>query len=73
VKLINLQDYRNHNDISHIEFVVCDSAIVDDEGNPKVQEEVIKTGQLFDSLDTVKFFLGLRCVSPSTILCRQVK
>jgi hypothetical protein len=36
VKLINLQDYPNHKDISHIESVICDSAIVDDEGNPRV-------------------------------------
>jgi hypothetical protein len=30
VKLINLQDYPNNKDISHIESVVCDSAIMDD-------------------------------------------
>jgi hypothetical protein len=56
LKLINLQDYPNHKDISHIESVICDSAIVDDEGNPRVQEEVINTGQLFESLNVVKFF-----------------
>jgi hypothetical protein len=56
VKLINLQDYLNNKDISHIEYVICDSAIVDDEGNPRVGEEVIKTGQLFESLDAIKFF-----------------
>jgi hypothetical protein len=39
LKLINLQNYLNHKDISHIESVICDSAIVDDEGNPRVQEE----------------------------------
>jgi hypothetical protein len=44
VKLINLQDYTNHKDRSHIESAICDSAIVDDEGNPRVEEEVIKTG-----------------------------
>jgi hypothetical protein len=55
-KLINLQDYPNNKDISHIESVVCDSAIVDNEGNPRVGEEVIKTGQLFETLDDVKFF-----------------
>jgi hypothetical protein len=33
-----------------------DSTIVDDKGNPRVQEEVIKMGQLFGSLDAVKFF-----------------
>jgi hypothetical protein len=36
VKLINLQDYPNNKDISHIESVICDSAIVDNEGNPRV-------------------------------------
>jgi hypothetical protein len=56
VKLITLQDYPNNQDISHIKSVVCDSAIVDDEGNPMVGEEVIKTGQLFESLDAAKFF-----------------
>jgi hypothetical protein len=55
-KLINLQDYPNNKNISHIESVVCDSAIVDDEGNPRVGEKVIKTGQLFQTLDDVKFF-----------------
>ncbi len=44
LKHINLQDYLNHKDISHIESAVCDSAIVDDEGNPRVREEVIKKG-----------------------------
>jgi hypothetical protein len=43
VKLINLRDYPNK-DISHIESVVCDSAMVDDEGNSRVGEEVIKMG-----------------------------
>jgi hypothetical protein len=42
-KLINLQDYPNNKDISHIESAVCDSAIVDDEDNTRVGEEVIKT------------------------------
>jgi hypothetical protein len=46
----------NNKDISHIESGVCDSAIVDDEGNLRVREEVIKPGQLFETLDTVKFF-----------------
>jgi hypothetical protein len=41
-KLINLQDYPNNKDISHIESAVCDSAIVDDEDNTRVGEEVIK-------------------------------
>jgi hypothetical protein len=48
VKLINHQDYPKHKDLSHIEFAICDSAIVDDEGNPRVGKEVIKTGQLFE-------------------------
>jgi hypothetical protein len=55
-KLINLQDYLNNKDISHIESVVCDSAIVDDEGNSRVGEEVIKMGQQFEMLDDMKFF-----------------
>jgi hypothetical protein len=44
VKLINLRDYPNNNDISHIEFAVCDSAIVNDEDNSRVGEEVINMG-----------------------------
>jgi hypothetical protein len=36
LKHISLQDYLNHNDISHIGLVVCDSAIVDDEANLRV-------------------------------------
>jgi hypothetical protein len=48
LKQINLQEYPNHKDISRIRSVVCDSAIVDDEGNPRVQEEVINKGQLFE-------------------------
>jgi hypothetical protein len=55
-KLINLQDYSNNKDISHIESTIYDSAIVDDEGNPRVGEEVIKTGQLFEMLNDIKFF-----------------
>jgi hypothetical protein len=56
LKLINLQDYPNQKDISHIGSVVCDSAVVDDEGNPRVREEVKKKGQLFESLDTSSSF-----------------
>jgi hypothetical protein len=52
---INLRDYPNHKDISHIGSVVCDSAVVD-EGDPRVREEVIKKGEPFESLDAVKFF-----------------
>jgi hypothetical protein len=55
-KLISLQDYPNNKDISHIESAICDSAKVDDEGNPRVGEEVIKMGQLFETLDDIKFF-----------------
>jgi hypothetical protein len=62
-KLINLQDYPNNKEISHIESTICDSAIVDDEGNPRVGEEVIKTGQLFEVLDDVKFFFQDYAVS----------
>jgi hypothetical protein len=56
LKHINLQEYPNYKDISHIGSAVCDNAVVDDEGNPSVQEEVRKKGQLFESLDAVKFF-----------------
>jgi hypothetical protein len=56
LKLINLQDYLNHKNISHIESVVCGSAVVDDEGNPRVREDVIKKGQLFKLLDAIKLF-----------------
>jgi hypothetical protein len=73
LKHINLQEYPNYKDISHIGLAVCDSAVVDDEGNPRVQDEVIKKGQLLESLDADRFFSGLHCTSPSTILCGQVK
>jgi hypothetical protein len=56
LKHINFQDYPNHRNISHIGSTVCDSAVVDDEGNPMIQEEVIKKGQLFESLNVIKFF-----------------
>jgi hypothetical protein len=56
LKHINLQDYLNHKDISHIGSVICDSAVVNDDGNSRVQEEVIKKGRLFESFDAVKFF-----------------
>jgi hypothetical protein len=38
-KLINLQDYPNNKDISFIESIICDSAIVNDEGNPNKANE----------------------------------
>jgi hypothetical protein len=56
LKLINLQDYPNHKGISYIESIICDSAVVNVEGNPRVREEVIKKGELFESLDVVKLF-----------------
>jgi hypothetical protein len=42
LKHITLQDYLNHKDVSQIGSALCDSVIVDDEGNLRVQEEVIK-------------------------------
>jgi hypothetical protein len=42
--------------MSQIGSVVCDSAIVDDEGNPRVREEVIKKGQMFETLNAVQLF-----------------
>jgi hypothetical protein len=56
LKHISLQDYLNHNDISHIGSVICDSAVVYDEANPRIREEVIKKGQLFESLNAVELF-----------------
>jgi hypothetical protein len=56
LKHITLQDYPNHKDVSQIGSVLCDSVVVDDEGNPRVQEEVIKKGQMFETLDAVKLF-----------------
>jgi hypothetical protein len=44
LKYINLQDYPNHKDISHIGSAVYDSVVVDDEWNPRIREEVIKKG-----------------------------
>jgi hypothetical protein len=56
LKHITLQDYLNHKDVSQIGLPLCDSVVVDDEGNPRVQEEVIKKGQMFETLDVVKLF-----------------
>jgi hypothetical protein len=42
LKHITLQDYPNHKDVSQIGSTLCDSTVVDDEGNPRVQGEVIK-------------------------------
>jgi hypothetical protein len=44
LKHISLHYYPNHKDISHIGSAICDSAVVDDEKNPRVQEEAIKKG-----------------------------
>jgi hypothetical protein len=54
LKHITLEDYPNHKDVSQIGSALCDSAVVDDEGNPRVQEEVIKNGQMFETLDVMK-------------------
>jgi hypothetical protein len=43
-KHINLLEYPNPKDISHIGSAVCESAVMDDEGNPRVRDEVIKKG-----------------------------
>jgi hypothetical protein len=56
LKHIALQDYLNHKDVSQIGSALCDSAVVDDEGNSRVQEEVIKKGQMFETLNAVKLF-----------------
>jgi hypothetical protein len=56
LKHINLLEYPNHKEISHIGSVVCDSAVMDGEENPRVRDEVIKKSQLFESLYAVKFF-----------------
>jgi broad-specificity NMP kinase len=50
LKHITLQDYLNHKDVSQIGSALCDSVVVDDEGNSRVQEEVIKKGQIFETL-----------------------
>jgi hypothetical protein len=56
LKYITLQDYPNHKDVSQIRSALCDSAVVDNEGNPRVHEEVIKKGQMFETLDAIKLF-----------------
>jgi hypothetical protein len=56
LKHIILQDYPNHKDVSQIGSALCDSVVVDDEGNSRVQEEVIKKGQMLKTLDVVKVF-----------------
>jgi hypothetical protein len=42
--------------VNQIGSTLCDSVVVDDEGNPRVQEEAIKKGQMFETLDAVKLF-----------------
>jgi hypothetical protein len=42
--------------MSQIGSTVCDSVVVDDEGNPRVREEVIKKGQMFETLDAMQLF-----------------
>jgi hypothetical protein len=54
LKHITLEDYPNRKDVSQIGSVLCDSVVVDDEGNPRVYEEAIKKGQMFETLDVVK-------------------
>jgi hypothetical protein len=56
LKHMTLQDYPNHKDMSQIGSAVCDSDVVDDEGNPRVREEVIQKGQMFEILDVVQLF-----------------
>jgi hypothetical protein len=56
LKNTNLVDAPNYKDISQIDSAVCDSALMLEEGNPRTTEEVIKKGQLFESLEAVKFF-----------------
>jgi hypothetical protein len=56
LKHITIQDYPNHKGISQIGSAVCDSAVVDDEGNLRVWEKVIKKGQMFETLDVVQLF-----------------
>jgi hypothetical protein len=53
LKHITLEDYSNHKDVSQIGSVLCDSVVVDDKENPRVQEEIIKMGQMFETLDDV--------------------
>jgi hypothetical protein len=56
LKHTTLQNYPNHKDVSQIGLALCDSVVVDNEGNPMVQQEVIKKGQMFETLDIVKLF-----------------
>jgi hypothetical protein len=40
--------------VSQIGSALCDNVVVDDEGNSRVQEEVVKKGQMFETLDAIK-------------------
>jgi hypothetical protein len=42
LKHINLREFPNHKDIRGFGFAVCDSALMSEEGNPKIMGEVIK-------------------------------
>jgi hypothetical protein len=46
LKHINLREFPNHND----------SALMSKESNPRITDKVIKKGQLYESLEPVKFF-----------------
>jgi hypothetical protein len=56
LKHITLQDYPNYKDMSQIGSAVCNSVVVDDEGNPRVREKIIKKGQMFETIDVVQLF-----------------
>jgi hypothetical protein len=57
LKHIKLHEVPNHKDKSGIDSTVCNNALVFEEGNPRVMDEVIKKGQLLESLKVMKFFL----------------
>jgi hypothetical protein len=40
LKHINLHEFANHKDISGIGSAVCDSALMSEEGNPRIMDEV---------------------------------
>jgi hypothetical protein len=42
LKHITLEDYLNHKDVSQIGSALCDSDVVDDEGNPRVQDYAVR-------------------------------
>jgi hypothetical protein len=73
LKHITLQDYPNHKDVSQIRLALCDSAVVDDEENPRVQEEVIKKGQMFETLNAVKLFFRTMLYVTIDHTCGEIK